>query len=205
MTKYTATALVRRVTRAYRLARMTGAHATNWYADALETAETMAIKHAVPVHVAVGVISALSPRVNWGLNIRLAERMLASGGTMQRGCLTVNLRKARAIYAGADPLEVMTAPKTANFYRAIMSGGADGIVIDRHAYDIAMGQRHADKPGQENPVRPSLTPKQYQTFADAYTRASVILSREFGPVSPSDVQALTWEWWRAEHGIKDLA
>ena len=166
----------------------------HWYADALDRASGMATRHGVPVHVAVGVIAALSPRMEWEANLRIAERMLASGGTLTRGALTAMLSKARDIVAGIDPLAAMTAPKTANFYRAIISAGADGVVIDRHAIDVATNTRHTDA------TRPSLTPKQYETYANCYRRAAVILSEETGrPWSPSEVQALTWEAWRREH------
>lgn len=165
-----------------------------WYADAYAACQRMSNEHTVPVHVVVGIVAALSPRMEWTANLRIAERMLASGGTLERGALYVMLAKARDIYAGVDPLKVMTAPKTANFYRAIMSRGADGVVIDRHAIDVATNTRHTDA------TRPALTPKQYAAYADCYRRAAVILSDELGiPLSPSAVQALTWESWRRVH------
>ena len=187
--------LTRHVTFHARRAIAAGMHADlHWYADALDRAQGLATRYGVPVHVAVGVIAALSPRMEWEQNLRIAGRMLESGGTMTRGALTAMLAKARAIMAGVDPLEAMTAPKTANFYRAIISAGADGVVIDRHAIDVATNTRHTDA------TRPSLTPKQYERFAEVYRRAAVILSEEIGaPLTPSMVQALTWESWRRTH------
>jgi hypothetical protein len=162
----------------------------NWYRVALDRAWNLAAKHDTPIHVVVGIIAALSPRMEWEANLRIAERMLASHGTLETGGLRVFLAKARDIYAGADPLRVMTAPKTSNFYRAIMSAGADGIVIDRHAIDVALNTRHTDD------TRPSLTPRQYEAFAECYRRAAVILSQ---------VQGLTWESWRRTHKGKRAA
>jgi hypothetical protein len=187
--------LTRNVTALYRRAHAAGladAH-VNWYATAYDAAHGMAFVHGVPVHVAVGVIAALSPRMEWDANLRIAERMLASGGTLERGALTDNLRKARAIVAGADPLDVMTAPKTSNFHRAIISRGDDGIVIDRHAIDVAHAVRHTDA---NRPTASSA--KRYEAYALCYRRAAVILSDEFGPVTPSQVQGVTWEAWRLQ-------
>jgi hypothetical protein len=86
-----------------------------------------------------------------------------------------------------------SAAKTRNFYVAILSRGVDGIVIDRHAIDVATNRRHTDA------TRPALTPKRYEQYAAVYRRAAVILSDEFGPVTPSQVQGVTWEAWRLEH------
>ncbi len=191
MTTHRLTPHTRNVTRVARVALMRRASATNWYADARALCVRIAEEHAVPLHVVVGIVAALSPRLGWGPNVRLARRMLASGGTLASGALSNNLRKAREIYAGADPLDVMTAPKTANFYRAILTMGADGIVIDRHAYDVAVGKRHTDA------ERPGMTPKQYEAVAECYRRAAIILSDETGEtLSPSMIQALTWVEWR---------
>lgn len=188
--------LTRHVTRLYRAAHASGladAH-INWYALAHDRAASMAFETGYPVHVAIGVIAALSPRMEWEANLRIARRMLESGGQLERGALSDNLAKARAICAGAEPLATMSAPtaaKTRNFYLAILSRGEDGIVIDRHAIDVATNTRHTDA------TRPPMTPKRYREYADVYRRASVILSDEFGPVTPSQVQGVTWEAWRA--------
>jgi hypothetical protein len=167
---------------------------THWYAHAFDRVSAMAYAHGVPTHVAAAIVAVLSPRVEWEANIRLADRMLASGGTLERGALGGNLAKARALYAGAAPLDVITAPKTRNFYLAIVSQGVDGVVIDRHAIDVATNTRHTEA------TRPTLTPKQYEAYAACYRRAAIILSAEIGlPLTPSMVQALTWESWRREH------
>lgn len=184
----------RNVTRVARIALMRGAHATGWYADARALCAQLARESDYPLHVAVGVVAALSPRLGWGPNVKLARRMLASGGTLEHGALSANLAKARAIVAGADPLDVMTAPKTSNFYRAILTMGADGVVIDRHAYDVAVNRRHTDA------ERPSMTAAQYERVAECYRRAAIILSAETGEtLSPSMVQSLTWVEWRRRY------
>jgi hypothetical protein len=187
----------RNVTKVARVALMRepALGSSSWYATAFRLCHEMATQYGLPVHTVVAVVAALSPRLGWGPNVRLAERMLASGGTLATGALGNSLRAARDVYAmDGDPLERLTSRKVGNFYRAILSSGADGIVIDRHAYDIAVGHRHSDA------TRPSLTPLQYDRVAECYRRAARILSDETGrPLSPSDVQAVCWTEWRRRY------
>lgn len=165
----------------------------NWYADARLIADAFAAKHALPVHVTAGVLAALSPLNSWGSNVNLAARMLASGGTLDHGYLHANLAKARRIIAEGT-IDALGGLKVNNFYLSIITGGAEGITIDRHAYCLA----HNDR-SKSNKV-PSLSPKRYAEIADKYRRASVILSREYGmPLSPAVVQAVTWVVWRRRY------
>lgn len=182
------------VTRLFRTAttaeRAAGAR---WYGEALELAEDLAYMASVPVSTAVGVIAATSPLNNWQGNVKLAKRILSTGDT-SRGYLTVGLNKARAILDGADPLEILTSQKVGNFYRAIVSAGVDGVCIDRHAYDIAVNRRHTDA------TRPGVSGKRYDTVAECYRKAAVILSKGEGNVySAAQVQATTWTLWRRKY------
>lgn len=164
-----------------------------WYENARLVAEALAAKNAVPVHVAAGVLAALSPLNSWGNNVNLAARMLASGGTLDRGYLSANLAKARRIMAEGN-LSALGGLKVNNFYLSIISGGAEGVTIDRHAYCIAVNDRSVT-----NKI-PSLTPKRYAEIVERYQRAALILSREYGmPLSPAVVQAVTWVVWRRRY------
>lgn len=164
-----------------------------WYADARLIADALAAKHAVPVHVAAGVLAALSPLNSWGNNVNIAARMLASGGTLDRGYLGANLAKARRIMADGT-LDALGGLKVNNFYLSIITGGAEGVTIDRHAWCIA----HNDRT-RTNSI-PKLSAKRYAEIADKYRRAAVILSREYGmPLSPAVVQAVTWVVWRRRY------
>lgn len=169
------------------------AEGVNWYADARLIADAFAAKHALPVHVTAGVLAALSPLNSWGSNVNLAARMLASGGTLDSGYLKANLAKARRIIAEGT-IDALGGLKVNNFYLSIISGGAEGVTIDRHAYCLA----HNDR-SKSNDV-PKLSPKRYAEIAERYRRASVILSREYGmPLSPAVVQAVTWVVWRRRY------
>ncbi len=164
-----------------------------WYADARRIADALAVRHAVPVHVAAGVLAALSPLNSWGNNVNLAARMLASGGTLDSGYLRANLAKACRIMAEGS-VSALGGLKVTNFYRSIISGGAAGVTIDSHAWCIA----HNDR-SRSNSI-PSMGEKAYEAIAERYRRASVILSREYGmPLSPAVVQAVTWVVWRRRY------
>lgn len=174
------TPLTRRATTTYRAAtptQITVGH--RWYEEAHLVAASQAGTYDVTIEVAAGILSAFSPRMGWGPNVMVAERMLASGGTMTRGALTRSIEQARAIYQGADPDRVLSGLKTNAFYHAILTGGEDdGMpVIDRHAWDMLVGKRGATPP----------TNRQYRLASHTMQRAAAILGE---PVHA--VQATTW-------------
>lgn len=154
-----------------------------WYALAHEIAHEISGGDIVR---GAGVLAALSPQKEWGLNIRLARRAFETGvatGNTGNAC-----DKANAILAGANPLDVMgNGLKTRNFYMNILDPECvESVTIDRHAYDVALAERSADN------KRVSLTPKRYETFASAYRAAALELG-----ILPQQLQAITWEAWRA--------
>ncbi len=161
----------------------------SWYSDALGICQDFAQVHGVTVEVAAGVFAALSPQNSYGANINLARRFLASGGTLDSGYLGLGLRKARDIYNGADILPILNGDKTMHFYRSIISGGEDGVCIDRHAYCIAVGERVT--------TIPTLKGKRYAEIVKAYERAARALGE-----SPARVQAVTWVAWRQRYWAK---
>lgn len=180
----TAQPLTRRATMEFR--RSTAAQRESgaaWYADANAVARDQANEYGVTIETTSGIIAALSPRLGWGSNVALAERMLASHGTLDRGGIGRSLSKARRIYAGAEPLDVLGGPKTRAFYQAILSAGEEGdAVIDRHAWDMLVGKRQSPAPNLG----------QYRAAADAMQRAAKILG-----VSVHETQATTWLAWRS--------
>lgn len=141
-----------------------------------------------------GVIAALSPNKAWDVNMRLAARAFADGsasGTLGNACM-----KANAILAGADPLDVLgNGLKTRNFYLNIARPGCpEAVTIDRHAYDVALAERNPDN------KRLGLTPTRYAAFAEAYRVAAT----EAG-ILPLQMQAVTWEAWRAVWAWRKVA
>jgi len=162
----------------------------DWYRDAHDIAGGLASEHGTTIEVTSGVIAALSPLNSWVSNVGLAGRFLAAGG-LDAGYLSTGLRKAQAILDGADIIPTLSGEKTQNFYRSIMTAGADGVTIDRHSWSLSVNIRYSD----DN--FPSLRGKRYALAVAAHERAARILSKEYGMlITPAQTQATTWTLWR---------
>lgn len=153
----------------------------SWYADAHTIALALDPSN---VERAAGILAALSPRLDWDRNVLLASRVYVEG--FASGCLKSNASKADAIYAGGAPLDILGGDKVRAFYGAIVDPSAGHVVIDRHAFDIALGRRTDDA------ARGALGRKgAYDFVADLYREAARILG-----VSATVVQSVTWTVWR---------
>jgi hypothetical protein len=162
----------------------------DWYERAHEHAQKLSDKYGVNVQTASGVVSAMSPQKRWDTNKRLADQFLATGKAGHTGAQN---RLATRIVEGEDPSQVLGRVKTGNFYRNIVDPkDASAVTIDRHAHDIAVGQRY----GEEN--RGLGAVGRYGLFADAYHSATQHINRgrDSGLVLPHQVQAVTWTHWR---------
>lgn len=167
----------------------------DWYVDAHKLAVTLDPERP---HAAAGVLAALSPMKSWGHNVNMAVRAYADG--YASGGLYKNCAKADAIMAGAEPLDVLGGDKVCNFYKAIADPhDGSAAVIDRHAFDIAVGRITNDK------SRTALSRKGvYESFARAYARAAKTIESETGmDISPCQLQAVTWGTWRRLKGLAD--
>lgn len=145
-------------------------------------------------HRAAGIIAALSPMNGWENNKNKASQLYRQGHGA--GCgLYVNVKKAMAIYHGEDALDILGGNKVRAFYATIVNPrDSDATpVIDRHAFDIALGSVTNDK------TRARLARKgEYERFADSYREAATIAS-----IGAPQLQAVTWMQWRKEKGIND--
>jgi hypothetical protein len=166
----------------------------DWYKDA--NALAVRLSPADPA-AAAGVIAALSPMMSWGQNVILAERAYVDGKAS--GALFSNVAKANRILSGERPEDVLGGDKVRAFYGVIADPTSDAVVVDRHAFDIAVGRV------TNNESRQALGRKGvYESFARAYVRAAKTISRETGmDVSPSQVQAVTWTVWRRLKGLAE--
>ena len=166
------------------------AEGCEWYAKARRLAE-----HLDPDNVerAAGVIAALSPKLAWPQNCDKAIALYAGAPV---GGLPANIAKARRILAGEHPEEVLSGPKVRAFYFIIVNPDhPEAVAVDRHAFDIAVGRVTDDA------TRTRVLGRKggYEAFRERYHRAAKIISREVGYyVSPAQVQAVTWTWWRRE-------
>lgn len=154
-----------------------------WYPEAYALAQDYAERFGITAEQAAGVIAALSPLQEWAQNVAAAERFLATGARVHTES---NMSKCRRILAGEDVWTVLNAPKTRNFWLSIVTQGAEGVTIDRHAVDIALGVRHTEK------SRPNIGVRLYKAAAEAYVKACDMLNAEGANVTPAEVQSVTW-------------
>lgn len=149
--------------------------------------------------VGAGVLAALSPQMGWGRNVEIAEEVFRRGTALGvKGQTSRNLQKADYILSGTyAPLEILGGNKVRAFYRAIM-GDATAVVIDRHAFAVAIG-READDSDRAVLSRVGV----YDQFAHAYVTAAESFARQTHgalTLTPAQVQAVTWVTWRRQHG-----
>jgi hypothetical protein len=160
------------------------ARGRQWYRTANDIAEFIS---GGDTKAGAGVLAALSPQKAWPTNVRLATEAFENGEA--RGQVQDAVAKAERIMLGEEPLLVLPEDsKTYNFYRAILDpDDPDPVVIDRHAHDVAAGERY----GERN--RGLSNKNRYATLAHAYREAA----RRMGEI-PSTVQAVTWVVWKEE-------
>lgn len=170
------------------------AEGMDWYRDAHALAVKLSPSDPAS---AAGVIAALSPMMDWGQNVNLAVRAYRDG--QASGALFSNVAKANRILAGERPEDVLGGNKVRAFYGVIADPSSDAVVVDRHAFDIAVGRV------TNNVTRHALGRKGvYESFATAYVRAAKTISKATGmDVSASQVQAVTWTVWRRLKGLAD--
>lgn len=184
------------------LAVYNGASADNirsglsWYLDAHNYANLLSMNYDVSLAQAAGIIAALSPMNGWENNKRKAAQLIQQGHG--NGCgLYRNVAKAEAILLGGwdiDPLDILGGNKVRAFYQTILDPFADiDPVIDRHAFDIAVGERTSEK------RRGILSRKGvYHDFARVYREAAKVAG-----IGSAQMQAITWVAWREALGITD--
>jgi len=150
-----------------------------WYTVAHDIAEMVGNGD---VRKGAGIISALSPRMQWDRNVTIAINACNSGHAT--GAMSASLNKAQAILDGADPETVLPmSAKTGNFYLNIVNPkGTDAVTVDCWAYRVATRDWSAAGP---------KSAKDYREVADAYRT----VASELGEI-PADVQAGTWNWAR---------
>lgn len=170
-----------------------------WYSIAHNAALRMGGGRSQHLSRNAGIIAALSPMNGWSNNLRKAAQVVSLRGRIEvikgqpNGIgLGANVAKAIAIYAGADPLDVLNGDKVTAFYRTILNPTGDiDPVIDRHAFDIAVGEKTDDK------RRGILSRKGvYHEFAGVYREAAAIAG-----IGAPQMQAITWVQWRESLGI----
>jgi hypothetical protein len=166
-----------------------------WYARANRLARELGERYNIPMHVAAGVIAALSPNNRWERNTRDAEaliRVYEMGGNVDACKVSTfgkNKAKAIDILMGAEPLDVLGGLKVRAFYSCIIGG--NDVCVDGHAYSIWLGQRVATF------STPKISERLYCTIAADYCRAAQQINQITGKCyTGAQVQAITWVTWR---------
>lgn len=163
-----------------------------WYDDARATAHLLDPDN---VERAAGVIAAMSPLMSWPQNLIRATEVYQTGTTRGMG---KNVRKAVAIYNGGDPKDILRGPKVTSFYANIM-GDVDGVTVDRHAIDAAIGKVLTDKE-RTAVVKATKSRDGYDLLRTAYKMAADILAGEgMANLNGAQLQAVVWVYWRKNH------
>lgn len=159
----------------------------SWYATANAVARSLDPEDP---ERAAAVIAVLSPMLHWDRNVQAAVDVYAGRHPKVLGR---NAAKASRIMAGENPDDVVSGPKVRAFWHAIVNpSDPRAIVIDRHAFDVAAGTVLDDEQRGKILGRKGA----YDDVCHLYVRAAKILSKEFGELSPVEVQATTWVAWR---------
>lgn len=159
----------------------------SWYLDAHNYANLLSMTYDITPTAAAGIIAALSPMNGWENNKNKAAQLIRQDNG--EGCgLYRNVAKALRILRGENPLDVLGGDKVRAFFQTILDPTGDiDPVIDRHAFDIAVGERTCEK-------RRSILSRKgvYAAFADVYREAAIIAG-----IGSAQMQAVTWVEWRS--------
>ena len=170
-----------------------------WYEQAKRGAYHIALKHDVPVYIAVAVIAALSPNNKWARNLVNADALIGAfvngDGIDSVKVSTYHKMKQKAwdILAARpsynDAKAMLKGQKITSFFCDIM--GEFNVTIDGHARNIAYGERVGLTDDRTN-----IGVREYRALQAAYEEAA----RRVG-LMPYQLQAITWRVWRDRHGI----
>lgn len=162
----------------------------SWYLDAHAFCKTLDPDN---VERAAGIVAALSPMSGWDNNKNKAAQLYRQNGDGTGVGMKNNVSKAVRIFNGESPRDVLKGDKVTAFFETISNPTAQTVkpVIDRHAFDIAVGKKTDDK------IRGMLSRKGiYDSFAEVYIEAAKIAG-----IGSAQMQAVTWVAWREIHGI----
>ena len=168
--------------------RLAGAQ---WYPKASQTVRALAWAHERSVAQVAGAVSALSPSNRWENNLTDAAMLLQG---QRHGFRTYSAQVLKAVECMAAPsidaaLNILGGPKTRAFAKLLYDPSCDEVVVDGHAWSIALGWRLPLSACKVSPAAYRRTARAYRTAAE-----------HLGEL-PSVVQATTWVVWRDRHGI----
>mgnify|MGYP001822910179 CR=1 FL=1 len=155
------------------------AEGLRWYHEAKRECQNLARRNRITLKQAIGIVAALSPRVNWGRNVIAAQNLVR--GIPGEG-FGANKVKAGKILEGADPEDILRGDKVTSFYSNILRpSSSTAVTIDRWAIRVTMGADHWSSKVN------TPTPKQYLQLGNEYREAAAIVG-----LKPLELQAITW-------------
>ena len=176
-------------------------HGLTWYVNANTDCMKIANTLELPLHIVIGVVSALSPNNKWERNIINAQDLCTAfmnGQDMDSiKVSTYHKMKQKAWHiletmpSYEETITILNGKKIVSFFRNI-SGDETDITIDGHARNIY----YNDRQGLTTP-NTNIKKNEYLDIQKAYLRASKKLG-----VKAYELQAITWVAWRRIHGIK---
>ena len=176
-------------------------HGLTWYVNATKDCKEIAIKYDLPIHIVIGVVSALSPNNKWERNIVNADdlcKAFIDGQDMDSiKVSTYHKMKQKAwsileqMPSYDETIKILNGKKIVSFFKNI-SGDESDITIDGHARNIY----YNDRQGLTTP-NTNIRKLEYLDIQKAYLRASKKLG-----IKAYELQAITWVVWRRIHGIK---
>ena len=175
-------------------------HGLTWYVNANTDCMRIANTLELPLHIVIGVVSALSPNNKWERNIINAQDLCTAfmnGQDMDSiKVSTYHKMKQKAWHiletmpSYEETITILNGKKIVSFFRNI-SGDETDITIDGHARNIY----YNDRQGLTTP-NTNIKKNEYLDIQKAYLRASKKLG-----VKAYELQAITWVAWRRIHGI----
>lgn len=150
-----------------------------WYASGRREARRLARLGPPgfgPVRAAA-VLAALSPRAQWSVNLRWAERLITSYGAAEPPAVSMRGHRAKAwrILHGADPDRELSGPKVRAFWRNLC-GDAEPVTVDVWAARAAgLDERELARRGS------------YERVAEAYRAVAADVG-----LAPCDLQGAVW-------------
>ena len=147
--------------------------------------------------IAAAVFSALSPNSDYHGNLKDMRKLLCAardGLTIDEFTVSTygqNKRKAWRIVHGEDPLKLIIADKTRNFFLNIENPlNPYPVTIDGHMYNIWNGKK-------QNLVGLRTHKSLYHVVADGVRK----LACQEG-VLPNQMQGILWHTWKRIHSIR---
>jgi hypothetical protein len=171
-----------------------------WYLNATSDCKNIADRLRLPLHIVIGVVSALSPNNKWKRNIVNADELCTAfidGQDMDSiKVSTYHKMKQKAwsilrlMPTYDDAVTILNGKKIVSFFKNI-NGDESEITIDGHARNIY----YNDRQGLTTP-NTNIKKNEYKDIQKAYARASKKLG-----IKAYELQAITWVAWRRIHGI----